>query len=314
MEETVFEGPEKKLEIILKRPDPSIRARKTDPGGVDARWARAATASRSTIVGFVETAGIDAYLLSESSLFVWNDRILMITCGKTTLIDALEDIFRVIDKENVAFFFFERKNFLYPRDQPSNFEADAERLSEVFPGKSYRLGPANADHVHVFYYADPAVTPAADTTFQILMHDLEDRLQTVFSPDFKGEAPLAFLDPFYPDAVLDDYQFFPFGFSRNAVFHNRYYTLHVTPQAGGSYASFETNRHETDFRPLLSAVISFFRPGKFTAMLTTSMEPELLEGHKNLADGNLGYRMTEKSTYEFDSGYTVTLINNVKES
>ena len=140
-----YEGPEKKLEVLLRTP------RKTLRSNSDGRWQRVTRASRATIVSSLSNASMDAYLLSESSLFVWEDRVLMITCGRTTPLDAVPEIVAIVGKENVAMVFYERKNFLFPENQPSDFEVDAGVMETHFSGRSYRFGPANGDHVHVFF-------------------------------------------------------------------------------------------------------------------------------------------------------------------
>jgi len=105
---TKFEGPEKKLEIILFAPQAGLRSNR------DGQWDRVAKASRAAIISGIATDDLDAYLLSESSLFVWEDRILMITCGKTTLINAVPEILKIVNRDRIAFVFYERKSFMFP--------------------------------------------------------------------------------------------------------------------------------------------------------------------------------------------------------
>ena len=60
-------------------------------------------------------------------------------CGKTTLIHAVPEILKFVTKSNIAFVFYERKSFMFPKEQPSDFEDDVACLLQYFPGKSYRL-------------------------------------------------------------------------------------------------------------------------------------------------------------------------------
>jgi len=95
---------------------------------------------------------------------------------------------------------------------------------------------------------------------------------------------------------LDAYSFFPCGYSSNALLKWRedagkdltrsgegYYTIHVTPEEGYSYASFECNvplptsptpqRNKIpDLRTLIRRVVNIFQPGRLTLTLFISSE------------------------------------------
>ena len=302
-----FEGPEKKLEIILSRPVKGLRS------NADGRWDRIVKASGSWIISTARTPAMDAYLLSESSLFVWENRILLITCGQTNLIDTIPEILQVVDKSDMAFLFYERKNLMYPESQLSDFEIEAARIAQFFPGKSYRLGPANDDHVHIFYSSHASLTADEDITLELLMHDLHPDAMRVYTPEngqtADGIVRLTGLDALYPDMTIDSYLFDPFGYSLNAIAANAYVTIHVTPQSTGSYASFETNRVGTDYMALVNRVLNIFQPAKFSFVLTSSVTDQRLSEAAPLPDRISGFRPTEKSLYELDCGYQVRFSN-----
>ena len=304
-----FEGPEKKLEIILSTPMPGLRS------NADGRWHRVVKASRSEIISSASTPVMEAYLLSESSLFVWDNRILMITCGQTSLIDAIPEILRLVDKEEVAFLFYERKNLMYPKSQLSDFEVEAARISTFFPGKSYRLGPANHDHVHIFYSSHASMTAGDDATLELLMHDLHPKAVAVYTQSGGRTADdiiqLTEIDRLYPDMTIDSFLFEPFGYSLNAICGNAYFTVHVTPQSSGSYASFETNQVNSDYLGLVNRVLNIFKPAKFTFVLTSSVTDQRLSFAAPLSDNIDGFRPTEKSIYELDCGYQVRFSNYI---
>ncbi len=307
-----FEGPEKKLEIILSAPNPAIRS------NGNGCWDRVVAASSARILSRFGNGGMDAYLLSESSLFVWDDRILMITCGKTTLVDVIPEILSIVGKENVAFVFYERKNFFYPHEQPSDFEDDAGLLLKYFPGKSYRLGPANGEHVHVFYSSHGMMGPDNDTTLQLLMNDLDPKVMDLFTlrgvNDADEAAELSGIKNIYPAMERDHRLFSPEGYSLNAIDKKRYFTIHVTPQAKASYVSFETNVPEDNYGPLIEQVVSIFKPRRFSLVFTHSWGSG---GSHPLSfvpcDGAPGYRLTEKSVHAFDCGFGVLFMNKVME-
>lgn len=304
-----FEGPEKKLEIILSEPQADLRS------NADGRWNRVVNSSGAEIISSKSNSYLDAYLLSESSLFVWADRILMITCGQTTLLNSIPEILGIVDKQNVAQVFYERKNFMYPQDQPSDFEDDVAYMERYFPGKSYRLGPANDDHVHVFYSSHDVAAAEQDATLQVLMQDLDPAVSALYRRGGALTKEQVFhdsgLDRIFPGMDTDSHLFAPYGYSINGILDNWYFTVHVTPQPDGSYASFETNVLENDFSEVVARVLSLFNPQRFSLVLTTSMDEQCLDLHPTVNSSVTGYNATEKSLYEFDCGYTVTFFNYV---
>jgi S-adenosylmethionine decarboxylase len=306
---THFEGPEKKLEIILFSSRRAIRA------NTDGRWDRVVRASGAEVISCISTDAMDAYLLSESSLFVWGDRVLMITCGQTQLVQAVPEIMEIVGRDQVAMVFYERKNLMFPSRQPADFEADVVKLEAHFPGKSYRLGPANHDHVHVFFSSHAKIDAEHDATFQLLMSDLDPSATEIFTDRKAGTAVqaarLSRLTGIYDGMEVDGHFFTPYGYSLNGVNGQDYYTLHVTPQHDGSYASFETSVIEKDYARVISEVLSLFRPGRFSVLLTTSMDDGCLPLHETAAVTLPGYGVTEKSLYEFDCGYAITYLNHV---
>src|SRR5207244_3113198 len=77
-----FEGAEKKLEINFQ---PTVDLRTMPIADLEALL----VASRCQCISVVKNAHFDAYLLSESSLFVYPSKIMIKTCGTTSLLDAL---------------------------------------------------------------------------------------------------------------------------------------------------------------------------------------------------------------------------------
>ncbi|MFY9941952.1 MAG: hypothetical protein WAK57_07235 [Desulfobacterales bacterium] len=303
-----FEGPEKKLEIILNSPCPNLRSNH------DGRWERVVSASRSFIISSISTAGVDAYLLSESSLFVWEDRILMITCGKTTLVNAVPEILRLTGRRNVARVFYERKNMLYPDQQSTQFEDDVARMAGFFSGRAHLLGAASDDHIHLYTAGAGAPKPPRQATLQVLMHDLAPAVQACFSVRRAGTAAraetLSGLDRVYPDMARDSHLFSPHGFSANAVAGKSYHTVHVTPQPQNSYASFETNRFERDYRGTIQQVVSIFKPRRLMVLLTTARNTPGPRAYPSATAPLQGYRLTRSGRHDFDCGISVSISNH----
>ena len=239
----------------------------------------------------------------------------MITCGQTSLIDAIPEILKLVEKEDIGFLFYERKNLMYPKSQLSDFEVEAALISAIFPGKSYRLGPANHDHVHIFYSSHASVTAGDDATLELLMHDLNPKAGEIYAASagrtVENIIRLTGLDSLCPDMTIDSFLFEPFGYSLNAIRDNSYFTIHVTPQPNGSYASFETNQVDSNYLSLVSRVLNIFQPARFTFVLTSSVTDQRLAFAAPLPDNIDGFRPTEKSIYEFDCGYQVRFSNYI---
>jgi S-adenosylmethionine decarboxylase len=75
------------------------------------------------------------------------------------------------------------------------------------------------------------------------------------------------IDALCPGAIIDPRAFEPCGYSMNAILFRSYSTIHITPEAGSSYVSFETNQKVSSYKSLISNVIRTFRPKRFVMTL-----------------------------------------------
>ncbi|UCF90794.1 MAG: hypothetical protein JSW39_21280 [Desulfobacterales bacterium] len=306
-----FEGPEKKLEIVLFASHPGLRE------NTDGRWERVVCASGAEILKRKSGEKLDAYLLSESSLFVWDDRILIITCGKTSPAMALPVILEFIQRQKVAFLFYERKNQNFPDEQPTDFENEQAYLLNYFLGRSTRLGSAARDHIHVFYYANSHRAPAPDASLQVLMHDIDPGVaQTFFHDNARRDdrnAILRGLTEFFPAMNVDTHCFYPQGYSLNGISGPHYFTVHVTPQPEASYASFETNVMARDYSRVTEEIVSLFKPRRFSLVLTTSRDSQCKAMHSQINADQPGYLATDRMRHAFDRNYMATFSNFLKQ-
>ncbi|NOY94220.1 MAG: adenosylmethionine decarboxylase [Deltaproteobacteria bacterium] len=252
-----FEGPEKKLELVV-RGQPSLRTLS------EATWRGVVEAAGACVLSCLRGELVDAYLLSESSLFVWDDRLTMLTCGRTHLVDAVFAMLELFPAESVALLVYERKNEHFPERQPSTFVEDARLLRQHLPGRALRFGAEHEHRVMLYGTTAPFAPAPDDTTLEVLMHGIDPRwLETDFTAAAQHELAHR-ARTLLPDFRVDEHIFDPAGYSLNAIRGDRYYTIHVTPQRVGSYASFETNM---DFRgglkALLQPVLDLFAPEAF---------------------------------------------------
>lgn len=103
------------------------------------------------IISSVRNGEVDAYVLSESSLFVTQRRMILKTCGTTTPLQCLDHMSAIV-KEYAGFdtiedVFYSRKNFERPELQLKphrSFEQEVALLDEIFQdGSAYCMGTIN---------------------------------------------------------------------------------------------------------------------------------------------------------------------------
>lgn len=255
----------------------------------------------------VSTSKRLAFLLSESSLFVFPHRILMLTCGRTNIHNALEEILRHIApaaRLSPGWVQLSHRALVAPAAQPVPHQTPAANLAAMckllpgahatvlgssmrFPWYAFTAQLAGA-HVQpslaVYMHGLPArvcdayVDPDIEKFF--LRHDLHCRLTPGFVP-------------------LHTHCFEPSGYSANGATMQRtgYWTVHVTPEADSSYACFEAGVESPCHEALLRACLEHFCPshacvvqhGALVTELCSSPVPEyeLVEHDFRLLQGNV---------------------------
>jgi S-adenosylmethionine decarboxylase len=180
-------GPEKLLEVWFAPDCASLPASCSRDGlkAVSAEtWKGMLDLVNCKVLSVLESETVDAYLLSESSMFVWPHKLVLKTCGTTTLLCGLPRMLEIAAVEaglphvsaNPAKgipiaatpyrIFYSRKNFLFPNQQrgPHRSWRDEVRfLDKLFLGGSaYMIGKMNGDHWYL-YITEPntQLTPPA---------------------------------------------------------------------------------------------------------------------------------------------------------
>lgn len=257
---------------------------------------------KCTILSQTSTDHFDAYVLSESSLFVYPYKIILKTCGTTTLLCAVKYILECAKKycalSQIADVFYSRRNYLNEhaqREPHGAFHDEVRYLDQIFDGSAYILGKRNGDHWYL-YLTDkdevhdnsssdslggkrlpshkpvPPVMPSSpEYTLEILMTQLDRGCMKQFyksptSGSARDVSVRSGIADFIPGAVLDEFLFDPCGYSMNGLLGEYYSTIHVTPQPLCSYVSFETNVPPSvvDYPTLVSQVLKAFKPANFT--------------------------------------------------
>ncbi|KAI9740538.1 MAG: spermidine resistance protein [Cirrosporium novae-zelandiae] len=170
-----FEGPEKLLEVWFSPSADALpaSAAKTGLKAVSAEsWKDMLDLVNCKVLSIVESDDVDAYLLSESSMFVFPHKLILKTCGTTTLLSGLPRILEIAALE--AGFpqspapsaggimiaaapyrvFYSRKNFLFPdrqRGPHRSWRDEVKSLDRLFLGGSaYMIGKMNGEHWYLY--------------------------------------------------------------------------------------------------------------------------------------------------------------------
>lgn len=270
-----FEGPEKRLEVDFKRnPERPFGLRSISKD----QWQDMLNFSSCTIISHTPNTHFDAYVLSESSLFVWPFKIMIKTCGTTTLLKIIPKLLEYahICDLDVEFVQYSRKNFVFPQHQlfpHTDWSAEIEYLDNHFDGSSYILGPLTQDHWYLYIadYSEQESEITKETTLEVMMHHLsKPACQSFYRKEEVGDRDkFPGVMELIPGQITDEFNFTPCGYSMNGLCENVYSTIHVTPEAHCSYASFETNASLPSYKRLLSAVFDIFEPGTVTLTLFT---------------------------------------------
>jgi len=246
------------------------------------------------VISFSSNDNVDAYVLSESSMFVARHRFILKTCGTTTPLQCLAPLMLLVEKyagfDEVEDVFYSRKNFKRPDLQKNphrSFEKEVALLDSFFVngkefngGTAYCLGSPGKDCWYLYTLNPPEhKTRLPDQTLEVLMTDLDPQVMKIFTQDGSSSAADATqksgIDLIIPQMVIDDYLFEPCGYSMNGITKNGYYmTIHITPEKEFSYVSFETNMPQASYTKLINRVINTFRPGK--AVITVFANKESL--------------------------------------
>ncbi|XP_062591112.1 S-adenosylmethionine decarboxylase proenzyme-like isoform X1 [Saccostrea cucullata] len=287
-----FEGTEKLLEVWFDGDNKSSDLR--DVKQED--WEKLLRIVRCEIISKESNDDMDAYVLSESSMFVTKSRFILKTCGRTTLLLAVEPLIDLV-KEQCGFtkvldVFYSRKKFSKPEQQHTihqNFEEEVCHLDKLFKnGAAYTLGRVNKDCWHL-YTMDAVGVMEPDQTVELLMWEMCPETMKIFTKKMCKDGPEATkksgICDIIPGAQIDDFLFDPCGYSMNGLLPGGYYiTIHVTPEPHCSYVSFESNVPQENYMELMKKVLDTFKPGKFLMTVFANKESMAKDSHKQLED------------------------------
>ncbi|PNY13263.1 S-adenosylmethionine decarboxylase proenzyme [Trifolium pratense] len=304
-----FEGFEKRLELHFLNDDPNptinhqLGLRKLEFESIQ----QILQAVQCTVVSAVGNSYFDAYVLSESSLFVYPTKIIIKTCGTTQLLKSIIPLIYFSNNHlnlTLSSVSYTRGSFIFPNSQPfphTSFNEEVSYLENTIPSnlcyKKASIMPSKSsshswhvftatqnphhhdhDHDHIPY--------ELPYTMEICMTELDPVLAGKFfrkpGDEKSGHSAgkemteLTGINKINKEAFICDFAFDPCGYSMNGMDGGLYSTIHVTPEDGYSYASFEcvgsVNNDDDDIVHVLRKVVQIFRPGTMSVSITTCSE------------------------------------------
>lgn len=294
---------------------------------------------KCTIISSTKNATVDAYVLSESSLFITERRIVLKTCGTTTPLQCFNRLTRIAKKyagfDTIEDVFYSRKNFERPDLQKGphrSFEAEVALLDEIFAdGAAYCMGTINRDCWYLYTlnpldrFLTGKVCMEPDQTIEILMTDLDPEVMKLFTKqeaeDGREATKLSGIDKILPSMKIDDFLFEPCGYSMNGILKNdskdnglgEYMTIHITPEPEFSYVSFESNIPLTSYLGVIQRVLDTFQPGKFILTIFANRTSMAADSHKELqASRHFGDWIRHDIQYSSFQNYELTYAHFVR--
>lgn len=302
----VFEGPEKKLEMYFQPSDPGQRTLDQTKSHLHAdgfrhfsesTWSDVLADAHCSILHAVGNDHFDAYLLSESSLFVYPTKVILKTCGTTTLLLVLPKVLALADELSMPLLNVHYSHFRYafPQLQPyphSSFGEEQRTMRQLLKGRVHdvsatTIGKDVASGTAWFALCADGLDGNTcgpwreDCIFEVAMEGLSREVCDNFfgtASTHGGQtgrnlalsmSSVSGVAALVAGATVDDWAFEPCGYSMNALRGPYYYTVHVTPEYASSYASFETNDPNFVTNCKLNAIANTFDASSLTVTVTT---------------------------------------------
>ena len=217
-----FEGPEKLLEVWFA-PSGAELPPTAGPLGLKmvsaSVWTDMLDMVHCRVLSIIESQDVDAYLLSESSMFVYPHKLVLKTCGTTTLLLGIPKMLEIAALKagfphspayperglaaaaSTHQIFYSRKNFLYPDQQRGphrSWRDEVRALDRIFRrGSAYMIGKMNGEHWYL-YITEPikALTPPLTPNYdgenistETRLLEVPENMAAATANALKGEAP-----------------------------------------------------------------------------------------------------------------------------
>ncbi|CAO3606769.1 unnamed protein product [Cunninghamella blakesleeana] len=222
---------------------------------------------KCTVLNVIHNAHVDAYLLSESSMFVYPHKVIIKTCGTTTLLLALPGIMDIAKTycglDSVYRLFYSRKSFMFPEKQPDlhgSWDKEVQFLDTYFNnGASYIIGDTNAEEWYLYL-----TTPNdqhqhySNQLYQQQQHCIQEKLNKLSTNHWKNNDS--------DDSDIDDHQ---------QMENDDYFTCRLAPLNG------ENRNQRLDYRKedeTIEILMTGLDPRAMEAFYQQNNEPTGIEG------------------------------------
>lgn len=262
-----YEGTEKRLLICTNNLDLLTIA--------DSFWHQLVAQSGAEILSCIQNSSIKAYLLSESSLFIWQDKLLLITCGNTKLVNAALFIQKRFGKQQISSLVFQRHQALKPHLQPSNFKQDILLLEKLFKGQQQHWRDDYQGDLFLFGDITQHTMP---TQGIYMLHGLRGELAEDLQKNALSKTIILKklkLESFFNGLTIDHFSFNPKGYSLNALCGEDYLTIHLTPEQLSTYLSIETSFSDSQCIDFINHLQQLFSPERCKKMHFKATEKKL---------------------------------------
>ncbi|KAF8378506.1 hypothetical protein HHK36_029848 [Tetracentron sinense] len=329
-----FEGYEKRLELSFF--EPGIFA---DPEGKGLRSLSKTQLdeilkpAECTIVASLSNDCLDSYVLSESSLFVYPYKIIIKTCGTTKLLLSIPPILKLANSLSLAVraVRYTRGSFTFPGAQLFPHRSFSEEVA-VLDCYFAKLGSGSKAYVmggfdrpqrwHVYSASAESVNdPVPIYTLEMCMTGLDKKLASVFYKTKTSSAAamtdISCIRKILPDSEICDFEFDPCGYSMNSIEGAAISTIHVTPEDGFSYASFEVvgydlkAANDLHLTQLVERVLACFQPAEFSVAMHADVDDKEIEC--GFPMDVKGYSLGEKSYEGLGKGGSILYQSFVRD-
>ena len=258
-----FEGPEKRIECVF-----TSESKDSFLDIPKATWESILEGAQCSILSSMENDSCRAFLLSESSLFVWSNQIMLKTCGRTRIFECIPPILAMGKQlhQSLTSFCYSHRKFFRPGAQPSphrSVSEETQALKEIIQELSFPVAGSfqafEREDYCIFEWKQRKDVFIPDCREMSMTHLTSATLELFDKKSKVFEHVLKTIDK-VQHVQLDPHWFSPQGYSLNVLGsqdgHPFYLTLHLTPQAPNSYLSLETNLSEEIFQGIIKKLFS----------------------------------------------------------